>query len=497
VKRLVLVLFAALWSAPVGAAQPAIHFESWSDALFTRARAEHRYVLLDLGAVWCHWCHVMEDVTYRDPDVARLVDQRFIAVRADQDADPDLSRRYEDWGWPATIVFAPDGSEIVKRRGYLPPPQMAALLQAIIDDPSPGPSVQPVKPWQPSTRTQLLPAVRQTLDKTFTGLFDAPNAGWGTIHKYLDGEAIGYALGEPRYRELAYRTLDAALLLIDPVWGGMYQYSDEVNWRSPHYEKIMFVQTQAIAMYTAARDHDPRYLEAARAIGRYLRERLTGPDGTFYVSQDADLDAKTTGKVFYAQDDAGRRKLGTPRIDSHVYPRENGWAIAAFARLYGATHDADWLARARRAAEWIDAHRLLDDGSYRHGDADRAGPYLGDTLAMAEAQLALAEVDPSGPWLARAARSAQAIQRRFGDAAGGFTTAPVAHGAAGVFAAPARIIEENIGVARVARGLFAATKQPAWRALDQQAMHYLTSPTLAEVRPFSPGVLQLDATVAN
>src|SRR5439155_8284157 len=94
-------------------------------------RAEFRYVLLVLGAVWIRWCHVMEATTYRDPAVARLLSERFIAVRADQDADPDLSRRYEEYGWPATIVFAPDGAEIVKRRGYITPPAMAGLLGAI------------------------------------------------------------------------------------------------------------------------------------------------------------------------------------------------------------------------------------------------------------------------------------------------------------------------------------------------------------------------------
>ena len=495
-KRLLLfvALCGASWSAPARATEPAIHFESWSDAIFVRARAEHRYVLLDLGAVWCHWCHVMDQTTYQDPAVARLVGERFIAVRADQDADPDLSRRYENWGWPATIVFAPDGSEIVKRRGYFEPAAFASLLQAIIDDPSPGPSVLPVKQWRASDRTHLTAAARSKLETFFAAKFDQRWAGWGTIQKYLDGEAIEYALTDSRYRAMGRRTLDAALALIDPVWGGMYQDSDGVDWKSPHYEKIMQVQTQAIDLYAQyAGLHEPQYLAAARAIGRYLSNFLTSPEGAFYTSQDADVDEKITGKIYYAQDDAGRRKLGMSRIDTHVYPRENGWVIGSFARLYAATHEADWLDRARRAAEWIDAHRLNEDGSYRHGDTDRAGPYLGDTLAMADAQLALADVDPSGPWLPRAIRSASAIEKRFGDPAGGFRTAPVSREAEGVFTAPAKIVEENVAMARLAQRLFAATGDVRWRALRNQAMHYLTSPTLVEVRPFSPGVLMVDA----
>src|SRR5271165_3730171 len=100
-----------------------IKWQPWSDSVFAQAKREGRFVLLDLGTVWCH---VMEEVTYRDPAVIDLVGRRYLAVRVDADARPDLSNRYEDYGWPATIVFNNDGSEIVKRRGYLPPGQMAS-----------------------------------------------------------------------------------------------------------------------------------------------------------------------------------------------------------------------------------------------------------------------------------------------------------------------------------------------------------------------------------
>ncbi len=473
---------------PSGAAGGVV-FQSWSPALFARAQAEHRFVLLDLAAVWCHWCHVMEETTYRDPHVVALLDQRFVAVRADQDADPDLSRRYEDWGWPATIVFAPDGSEIVKRRGYLPPAAMASLLQAIVDDPSPGPSVQPEVDWAPSTRTRLGATAKQTLERHFVDLYDERYGGWGSIHKFVDAEPLAYALAEPRYRPWARKTLDAALALVDPVAGGMFQYSDAVDWRSPHYEKIMSVQAQAIELYVAAyaRWHDPKQLQAARDIARYLLDTLSGDDvgGAFYTSQDADVDPTMPGKAYYALDAAGRATHAAPRIDKHVYPRENGWAIAALVSLFTATHDARYRDRALAAAEWIERRRRLPSGGYRHGDGDRAGPYLGDTLAMARAQWRLATLDPSGPWHDRAVASLRFIDATFRDASAGYDSAPVAAGAGGVFRRAARLVDENIEVARLAQAL----QQPDMVA---QAMHMLTSPTLLEVRPFSPTLLVLD-----
>jgi hypothetical protein len=111
----------------------------WNQTLFAQAAREHRFVLLDLHAVWCHWCHVMDEETYADPKVRTLIGQRYVAVSIDADSDPNLTSRYGDWGWPATIVLAADGTEIVKRRGFIPAAQMASLLQAIIDDPTPGP----------------------------------------------------------------------------------------------------------------------------------------------------------------------------------------------------------------------------------------------------------------------------------------------------------------------------------------------------------------------
>src|ERR1043166_5023051 len=80
---------AAFAMSPSFAAAP-VQWNSWSDELFSRATAEKRFVILDLEAVWCHWCHVMEKTTYADPEVQSLLAEKYIPVRVDQDANPDL-----------------------------------------------------------------------------------------------------------------------------------------------------------------------------------------------------------------------------------------------------------------------------------------------------------------------------------------------------------------------------------------------------------------------
>ncbi len=120
-KRILALSLLCLVLTPSARAETDLNWQPWSADLFAKAKAENRLVILDLEAVWCHWCHVMEKTTYKNPDVAYLLKSKFITVRVDQDANPDLSNRYGDWGWPATIIFAPDGTEIVKRAGYIEP----------------------------------------------------------------------------------------------------------------------------------------------------------------------------------------------------------------------------------------------------------------------------------------------------------------------------------------------------------------------------------------
>src|SRR5271163_1945138 len=140
---LILLLTLSLGADTAPQRASAIDWQPWSDSVFDQAKRENKFVLLDLEAVWCHWCHVMDETTYKSPEVIALLGTKYLPVRVDQDSRPDLSNRYEDYGWPATIVFGPAGGEIVKRQGYIEPRQMIAMLKAVIADPTPGPSVRP------------------------------------------------------------------------------------------------------------------------------------------------------------------------------------------------------------------------------------------------------------------------------------------------------------------------------------------------------------------
>src|SRR5450432_3886647 len=216
-----LVLIGNLLLAPLATAAPASHdgggivwLRSDTDA-FAQARAQHRFVLLYLEAVWCHWCHVMDEKTYGDAGVRAEIAAHYVPLRIDQDLRPDLSDRYKDYGWPATVVFAADGSEIVKRQGFIEPPRFLKLLKAIQADPSPE-SAESVDSTPSASRASALDATtRAELVKRHRDTYDDKLGGLALGQKFLDRDSVEYAMaqslnGAQDESEMARKTLDAA-----------------------------------------------------------------------------------------------------------------------------------------------------------------------------------------------------------------------------------------------------------------------------------------------
>ncbi len=507
---LAFALSSALAAAPVaptvapspadpGRQAPEIAWRPYSDAAFADAKAQHRLVLLDLQAVWCHWCHVMDAETYSDPAVATLIADHYVALRVDQESRPDLATRYEDYGWPATILLDADGNDLARRRGFIPPIPMASMLLAFVDDPTPGPSVTGSGGPPPAPGSGALPqAVFDSALATWNIGYDVNMGSWGFDQKYMDADSVEYAMwraqrGDATAAAEVKQTLKAQEALFDPTWGGVYQYSTDGDWAHPHFEKIMTVQSNNLRLYALAAAADPSWTHDVGEVRRFLAAFLTSPVGAFYTSQDADSVPGQHSADFFALDDAGRRTLPMPRVDQHSYARENGWAIAAFAQAYAVTGEADTLARALKAANWVVANRSLPGGGFRHDEAapapDVGGPYLDDTLAMGNAELALYGVTADRVWLQRARDAATFIAANFAspDGLGVLPTPPLALGAHGP--APAVEKDQNVACARFANLLWRYTGDPGEKALLDGVLRYLTSPDVAVNRPVAGTLL--------
>jgi uncharacterized protein YyaL (SSP411 family) len=482
-------------------------WEKWDDKLFDRAKSENKLILLDLEAVWCHWCHVMDAETYGNPEVAEILKTKYILVKVDQDSRPDLSHKYEDWGWPATIIFNADGKEIVKRQGYINPEKMLKLLAAIEKDPTPE------KPSKPETafnvESSLSKEIREELQKKHVDGYDTKYGAWGTHHKFLDWDSVEYAMqsgvaGDAAAVKRATATLDGQLNLLDPVWGGVYQYSTDGDWKHPHFEKIMQMQGENLRIYSMGSMlyKKPSYLKAAKSIAGYLQTFLMSPEGAFYTSQDADLVPGQHSQDYFDLNDAKRRKRGIPRVDKHIYARENGWAINGLAYLYMATGEQSYLDAATKAADWILKNRSIEGGGFRHDEKDIAGPFLGDSLAMGRAFLSLYEATADKKWLERAQGCAEFIGKHFDNYVGGDKTKTAGYLTAdpesSKIAKPVPLLDENIMLARFSNLLFQYTGKKDYQDMSKQAMRYLSTPEIARTRRILvAGILLADSQIGS
>jgi uncharacterized protein YyaL (SSP411 family) len=460
-----------------GAPREPLAWAELTPATFARAKTARRFIVLDGSAEWCHWCHVMEATTYHDPDVATILAASFIVVKVDVDSRPDIEERYGAWGWPATVIFSPNAEELGKYRGYIAPSDFAGILRDVVAA-GKGSTAAP-----PRTQMTALPAsraplpeeellwIQRAIELSLDDYYDDDQGGWGRSQKAPIAEDNGWALDRARagdgvMRERVLFTLDKQRAILDPVWGGIYQYSAGSDWTHPHFEKLMPFEAGALSNYAEAYalTGDAKDLATAQAVRHYIDVFLSSKEGGFYATQDADLnahDAKrpfVSGHDYYALDDAHRRALGIPRVDTHEYARDNGLAIAAYVTLYQATCttgpracDGSALTSAERAAARILATHLSPKGGVSHDAAPEAHVlYLADNAAFAWGLLRLYEATHEATYLDAAGRIGDFMLRELVDPeSGGFFASSEDPDAAGVFTRRRVSFEDNVTAIRV------------------------------------------------
>ncbi|HEY1198521.1 MAG TPA: thioredoxin domain-containing protein [Thermoplasmata archaeon] len=303
------------------AGQP-IEWYPWGPEPFELARRTGRPILLDIGASWCHWCHVMDEGTYSDPEVAHLLLQHFVAVKVDRDEHPEIDRRYQrqvgaltgEGGWPLTAFLTPEG-EVFLGGTYFPPtdghgrPGFRRVLKEVSrlwhEEPERiRENTQAIQSALTRMREARSPADRpldafvESVRGEIHSSYDPVNGGFGMAPKFPHPTAVSFLLwdgfehGDPTSTERAHETLtrmaDGGLL--DQVGGGFHRYSVDEGWHIPHFEKMGVDNAALLGVYVegAARFLDPRLEEVVRSTVGWVREVLEDPRGGFGASQDAD-----------------------------------------------------------------------------------------------------------------------------------------------------------------------------------------------------------------
>ena len=353
-----------------------IPWREWSAEAFAEARAADKPVLLDIGAVWCHWCHVMDTGipgdpvhtgTYSDPRVQQRIAEHFIPVKVDNDRRPDINARYNMGGWPTTAFLTPDGDTLYGET-YVDPERMVGLLDYMADvykNHKDEIAAQTAELREQRARSEALtlsdldPDTTATVLKSIAGQFDSTYGGFGTQPKFPHPDALRLVLEEyartadPALREIAERTLHGMADggMYDGFAGGFFRYSTTRDWSVPHYEKMLEDNAKLTSVYALASVvlNDPYYLEVVKSAHSWLLTDMRDPEtGAFAGSQDADAE-----EAYYGQPLQVRATLPTPFIDRTVYTGWNALMVSALVERYKITGEAEILEAAQITLKFL------------------------------------------------------------------------------------------------------------------------------------------------
>jgi len=427
------------------AAHQPIHWHPWGTEAFAEAERTGRPILLDIGAVWCHWCHVMDGESYEDETIAEFLNQHFVCIKVDRDERPDVDARYQravqamigQGGWPLTAFLTPDG-QVFYGGTYFPPdgkygrPGFRAVLE----------QVRNVYHSQRDKVAAQALAVRRVLseqlDEHAPGepsralladamlamgrLFDPVNGGFGSQPKFPHPAAVSFLLAqwhdeefpEEWPREVAEKTLLGMARggIHDQLAGGFHRYSVDARWVVPHFEKMSYDNAELLKAYLDGylALGAEEFATTARGIVRWVREVLADPEGGYGASQDADVGLHDDGDYFTWTLEEARTAIGDeaalavasacydigPTGEMHHDPAKNVLYVAesidAVAALLGldvqtararlATAEARMrAARAGRTAPIVDRTRYTAWNGMLAGALIRAGMILDDNWA--------------------------------------------------------------------------------------------------------------------
>src|SRR6266404_5448202 len=310
-----------------------IRWHEWGEAAFATAKKEDKPILLDIGAVWCHWCHVMDRESYDDPEMAQLVNERFVAIKVDRDERPDIDSRYQvavqaisgQGGWPLTAFLTPDGKPFYGGT-YFPPdehygrPSFRRVLTSISEAyrEKNGDVVEQAKlvegaiahseSFTGKTGEFSSKVIQEIIDSALK-MFDEQYGGFGSAPKFphpsmLDLLIDQYARsGDTRLRQIFTTTLEQMARggVYDQLAGGFHRYSVDERWIVPHFEKMSYDNSELLKNYLHAWQvtQNSFLRETAESIIGWVNDVLSDQrSGGFYASQDADYCLSDDGDYF-------------------------------------------------------------------------------------------------------------------------------------------------------------------------------------------------------
>lgn len=465
-----------------------INWREWGREAFDEAEKEDKLVLLSISAVWCHWCHVMDQTSYSDREVANLINEKFVPVRVDNDKRPDINDRYNMGGWPTTAFLTPRG-DLIAGWTYIPPNRMKSLLKEISEayrfnkvniyaeilrrsklEASEGARLSP-------DGSALDGSIIDTVAQAIIRSYDSRFGGFGSEPKFPHIDALSLALHQcyrtssAQWKEIAVKTLDSMGWggLYDEEEGGFFRYSTTADWSIPHFEKMAEDNASFISLYLEAGQisGQDKYITRALHAASYMEKTLfDGEAGGFYGSQDAD-------EEYYKRTLQERLSLKAPTVDHTKYTNWNGLAISSFVGAYFVTGDERFLKRALEAANFL-RDKLWDEqvGMWHYfDDGPKVSGLLCDQIYAADGFLSIYQAAGEYSYLSMARRLIDLIIDKFFDEkSGGLFDRIDEGGAIGYLKKSQKPIAVNAKAASTMSDLYSLTSERYYRDKAEQIL---------------------------
>lgn len=497
------------------AAHQPVEWFPWGPEAFERARADGKPILLDIGAAWCHWCHVMDAESYENPSVAEALNRDWICIKVDRDERPDVDARYQravqaltgQGGWPLTAFLTPEG-DVFYGGTYFPPedahgrPGFLSVLTELrrffhhqpteVARQSAEIKKHFIAVGAEARRGRVTPQLLSGAADRMARLFDIRYGGFGTEPKFPHPGACEFLLtrwydtGEPWPAEIAHRTLCAMANggVYDQLGGGFHRYSVDARWVVPHFEKLTCDNAELLRAYTqgalaltvagsrAGRASAPPgaadlYARVAAGIADWVMEVLAHPAGGYGASQDADVGPGDDGDYFTWTAEEARAAVTDEEFavlarhydidefgEMHHNRRKNVlWVRQSAAEIAAATGQSE-----------LEVARLLRSGRAKLKAARDRRPapavdptlYVGWNAMMGSALLGAAAV-LQRPALER--HALETLERLFVAAAGGDGARGVRHAVDGP---EIRLLDDQAQLAAAALDAFEVTGDRRW-----------------------------------
>jgi len=465
----------------------------WNNKALQKAKQEDKPILLDISAVWCHWCHVMDKKTYSDANVAQLINTKFVPIRVDRDQRPDIDKRYNMGGWPSTVFLTPDG-EVLTGGTYIPTLQMAAMLDYVSElyQNNKDDLLKKIQE-QKTSQTKQIQIIQEADIEEFqfvidnlvleiAAMFDSAHGGFGEAPKFPHTEALRLALlehtigGQGALLTIVKKTLTAMADggIYDKEEDGFFRYSTTRDWSIPHYEKMCEDNAKLLVNYLEAYQvtGEQKFKETAQGIIEYVNTKLSDQQkGGFFGSQDAD-------EIYYKLKLTDRQTKTAPSIDKTLFVNWNALMASSYLLASVVLNDQSLRKFALKTVNLLLDKAFSPENGMSHYIIDEKSSefrFLTDNSNMLQCLIDCYQVTSEKKFLDYAQKLAQFIINKLGDQSGGFYDKPENTNAFGALKNSDKPLEENSITVQAFLKLHHLTRKTIYYEKAKRTLEYFVS----------------------